>query len=300
MTQFLLSMLYAYFGYSLRYLASATQKIGLKVRETNKAKGSILWSLGLLSGTVSIVIVMYAVSLGNVSIVGAMAGTGLITLAFFSALVMKEQIRRREMFGIMLILIAAALLGGFIQESKPMEVLVGALFLILGIVICVYTCFWVALRKHRVKGVLVGMFAGTLSGFVPLFQKVATSDIGRTSTFIPSLAKQQLAMANPGLINRLGCVLLNPYSLLWISLSIISTIVIQFAYKHDKAIRIIPAFSASYILIPVLLGFFCLKESLHPLQWLGALLIIVGVLVLTMPRLRVYSQTSDVQSHSTK
>jgi uncharacterized membrane protein len=144
------------------------------------------------------------------------------------------------------------------------------------------------------------MFAGNLSGFVPLFQKVATSELGRTSTFIPSLAKQQLANTNPDLISRIGSVLLNPYSLLWVALSIISTVVIQFAYKHDKAIRIIPAFSANYILIPVLLGFFCFKEILHPMQWLGALLIIIGVLVLTMPRLLVYPQETIEKVHSMK
>jgi len=80
-------------------------------------------------------------------------------------------------------------------------------------------------------------------------------------------------------------IFLNPYALLWIALSVGSMIVIQFAYRHDKAIRIIPAFSANYILVPVLLGVFCFRETLHPFQWIGVVVILLGVLCLTLPRL---------------
>jgi drug/metabolite transporter (DMT)-like permease len=61
-------------------------------------------------------------------------------------------------------------------------------------------------------------------------------------------------------------------------------LVLQFSYKSDRAIRIVPVFSANYIVIPVLGGVICFGENLHALQWLGVSLILVGVLVLTLKR----------------
>ena len=75
--------------------------------------------------------------------------------------------------------------------------------------------------------------------------------------------------------------IINPYTLLWIALSMSAMIVLQFAYKHDQAIRIIPAFSANYILIPVFGGLLSFGDSILPLQWLGIAAIIAGVIILT-------------------
>ena len=98
---------------------------------------------------------------------------------------------------------------------------------------------------------------------------------------------------NLSVIDHAKQVLLNPYALLWIVLSVSSMVIIQFAYKHDKAIRIIPAFSANYILIPVLLGVLCFRETLHPFQWIGILLILIGVLLVTLPRVVVYKKAAN-------
>ena len=83
MAKILLSMLIAFIGYSAQYIAAACQKIGLKVKETKKLKGWAIWVLATSFTSVSVFIVLYAVAIGNVSIVGAMAGTGLVSLAVF-------------------------------------------------------------------------------------------------------------------------------------------------------------------------------------------------------------------------
>ncbi len=284
MTRILFSMIVAFIGYSTRYISSAGQMIGLNIRKSNRAKGTLIWIVATLFTSASVFIVLFAVAVGNVSTVGAMAGTGLVSLAFFSALVMKETIRKREMVGIFLILVAAALIGLFITESPPKDILLEPLFVIFGILVIFHSLAWFLLRKNKkYLGILIGIFAGTLGGFVPIFQKVATGEVGRAI----SLARATPATgqgAAPGFLLQIQQVFLNPYALLWIVLSVGSMIVIQFAYKHDKAIRIIPAFSAPYILIPVLLGVICFREILQPLQWTGAALILAGVLVVTMPR----------------
>jgi drug/metabolite transporter (DMT)-like permease len=217
-----------------------------------------------------------------------MAGTGLVSLAVFSSLVMKETIRKREILGILFILGAAALIGLFFRESPKAEILLNVLVIVIVVVLAVYILLWLALRRQkRFLGILIGVFAGILSGFVPVFQKVATSPYGRASALIKPQAGGE---HNLSIIGHAQQVLLNPYALLWIVLSLGSMVVIQFAYKHDRAIRIIPAFSANYILVPVILGVLCFRETLHPMQWMGVALILVGILLVTMPRVIIYER----------
>ncbi len=295
MLTILLSMLIAFIGYSIRYISSACQKIGLKVRETKKVKGSAIWAIATLCSSVSVFVVLYAVAIGSVSIVATMAGTGLVSLAVFSALVMKESIRKRELLGILLILGAAALIGSFIRESKTSVIFLHALFLVLAILLVVYTLLLVVLRNQKkILGILIGVFAGTISGFVPIFQKVATGPLGRASSLIQTPGGvRPSGVQDLNVIDHAKEVFLNPYALLWIVLSVGSMVIMQFAYKHDRAIRIIPAFSANYILIPVLLGVLCFRETLHPFQWIGVLFIFIGVLLITMPRMIVHKKAPN-------
>jgi drug/metabolite transporter (DMT)-like permease len=59
-------------------------------------------------------------------------------------------------------------------------------------------------------------------------------------------------------------------------------VVMQFAYRRGKAIQLIPAFAANTIAVPVVGGVLAFGERLHPLQWIGVILIFSGVLLLTL------------------
>jgi len=207
-----LSIAVSFLGYSVRNISQACQKIGLTLWSKSRLKGGVVWILGTFGTTGSLFIIMYAVSIGNVALVGVMAGSGLVSLSLFSWLVMKEEIVRREVLGITLILIAAVLLGLFRRADSAGPILIYALF-------------------------------PSDSGFV----RVAS----------------------------------NPYTLIWILLSVAALIILQFAYKRDRAIRLIPAFTANYLFIPVVGGIICFGERLHPLQWVGVALILIGVIVIT-------------------
>jgi drug/metabolite transporter (DMT)-like permease len=74
----------------------------------------------------------------------------------------------------------------------------------------------------------------------------------------------------------------NPWALSWIVISLVSMVVMQFAYRLGKAIRLIPAFAANTIVIPVLGGVLTFGERLHVFQWIGVILIFAGVLLLTL------------------
>ena len=117
----LLSILVAFGGYSLLNVAQASQKIGLARYKTHKLSGAVLWAAATVCTSLSVFVLLWAVSLGSVSIVGAMAGTGLASLAVFSAVVMKERIRGIEIAGVAVIFGAAVLIGLFAEEAQAGE-----------------------------------------------------------------------------------------------------------------------------------------------------------------------------------
>jgi drug/metabolite transporter (DMT)-like permease len=274
----MLSILLGFLGYSILNIAQATQKIGLRLAKQKKLKGRLLWTAATLGTSVSVFVLLWAVSLGSASLVGAMAGTGLAALAVFAHFVMKERVGKKELTGIVIIISGAALIGYLAEKNKAGVILLDRLFILLGIVILLYVVLWIVFaQKDSTAGIVIGGFAGALGGFIPLFQKVATSAPGRESAFFPASPGSEATLWS-GLLS----IFANPYALIWIGLSIISVVVLQFSYKRDTAIRIIPSFSANCLLIPLIGGVACFLEQLHILQWLGVVLILGGLFLLTV------------------
>jgi drug/metabolite transporter (DMT)-like permease len=211
--------------------------------------------------------------------VGAMAATGLAALAVFSHFVMKERVGIKEIAGICVIVIAAGLIGIFSKDNPPSLIHLDLLVAMLSAVVFLSCLLWVIFRKSGgLTGLIIGVFSGALGGFVPLFQKVSTSDLGTSLSLFP-------IVPGAGKEDRWGRLLLmlsNPFTVIWILLSLVSMIVLQFAYKKAEVIRIIPFFTSSCIIIPVIGGVLCLEEKLHPVQWVGVALILGGLLLLTL------------------
>jgi drug/metabolite transporter (DMT)-like permease len=287
MTKVLLSMIVAFSGYSLLNIAQACQKIGLGVMERSRLRGTIVWVVATFATTASSFVVLYAVSIGSVSLVGAMAGTGLASLSLFSAFVMRERIRGRELAGIGVVLGAAVLVGLF---SKEMGSETGSVIWLLaflgGVAVIGALSILFLLLRGKPTGVAVGCLAGALGGFIPLFQKISTSELGRQSSLInTALGPEPFeGAAGGGRIRRAGEIFANPYSAAWIALSVVSMIVLQFALKKEKAIRIIPSFTASIVLLPVIGGTLFFNERLAAFQVAGVVLILGGMLLITQRR----------------
>lgn len=301
----LIAIIVAFIGYSVLNISQAGQKIGLETADKNRRRGIIIWIFATIGTSVAAFIVLYAVSLGSVALVGAMAGTGLASLAVFSRFVMKERVGYREVAGVFTVIVAAVLIGGFTEEYVLKKINIGILIGLLVLITVFYIAVIIIERNRRkYTGIIIGGFSGALGGFIPMFQKVATSDVGRRAYFftvnaggstktgsgtalISSTAGMPVAgVSGSGalweLFHRLLEVFANPYSVVWILLSIISVIVVQFAYKKDQAIRIIPAFSINYILVPVIGGVFVFREELHPMQWAGVIMIVIGMLLISI------------------
>lgn len=280
MTKAVLSLVLSFTGYSIHSIAQAGQKIGLALAASHRVRGLCLWLGASLSMPISALLVLYAVYLGNASLVGVMAGSGLASLALFSHLVMRERIARRELVGVLMVFTAAALIGAFAKDVKQVERSHPGLYFYLASVCTAYLLTWLVVHKReRVAGIVIAGLSGALSGFVPLFQKLSTSSFARTLSLVHFHFKSGGAAAL--LAEKAAEILSNPWALAWIAISLLSMIVMQFAYRRDKAIRLIPSFAANTIAVPVLGGVLVFGERLHPLQWLGVCLIASGVFLIT-------------------
>lgn len=250
-------------GYSILNLSQAVQKIGLHTRENNRLRGTIIWLVAIACGPISVLLVYAAISIASVSVVGAMAGTGLVALALFSALWMHERLEWRHLLAIAAIVGGAVLVGLYDSSasSQPRTVL---LYGLLGAGTLVGGSGWVLSHRSRVRGVLVGGFAGFLGSYAQLFQNISTAETDLGDGVLPLLA----------------AMLSEPLTLIWVGLSLSSMVVIQFAYKHGDAIQIIPVFTSLFILTPVVGGVLVFNETLVAPQIGGIVAIVVGAFVL--------------------
>jgi len=274
----LASLLLAFAGYSLQNIALAGQKIGLSLAARRRGRGLAIWLLATAGMPAAIALVLAAVSMGNATLVGVMAGTGLASLAVFSHFVMHERIRPRELAGVGVVLAAALLIGAFGGSQPAAAARPRLLYLFMAAVGRLYGAAWLALRgRPPVVGLFIAALAGAIGGFIPLLQKLSTAP--------EALARPLLRLAPAeGALGRLAeaaAVLSNPWALGWIGASVLSMLVMQFAYRYGRAVSLIPVFAANTIAVPVVGGLLAFGTRLHPLQWLGVVLIAAGVVLLT-------------------
>jgi uncharacterized membrane protein len=94
-----LSLLIAFAGYSVQNISQASQKIGFLRMKKDRKTGMIIWGAATVGTGLSTLILLTAVSLGQVSLVGAMAGTGLVSMTIYSRFVIKEIPGKNKMAG---------------------------------------------------------------------------------------------------------------------------------------------------------------------------------------------------------
>ena len=268
MSRSILAAMLAVIGYSLLNVGQAGQKIGLSIRGKKRLRGSLIWTIATIATALSFPLVFVAISVGSLAVVGAMAGTGLVSLTIFSGLVLKERIRPITVTAIIVIVCAAAVIALFDGEQAS-TLRVAWLYLLLGGGIIGYSA--AVLIVPSARGVLVGGLSGFLGAYSQVFQRLGTTDIDLAS----------------GAAAFVAAVATNPVTLIWIGLSLVSMVVIQFAYRHATAIRIVPVFTANFILIPVLGAVVVFGEQLHYAQWIAIVVMVAGSVVLSRPAARL-------------
>ena len=281
MSHQVVSVIVAFVAYSMLDLAKAVQKIAFQVALQHRARGALIWLGATGSTMLSSFLLLYAVSLGSVLIVGAMGGSGLAAVTLFSVVVMKERVTKRNVAGIALILLAPILMATF-RGTSGNSLHIGRLIAYAASLVAVYlVATGLATRYARGRGIIIGGFSGTLGGLVLLFQKFSTTDAGRAATWIQRVESQ---VSDLPIVSRVLDVLVNPFAVTWVVLSVLSTLVLQFAYRHGRASRIVPVFAANTLLVPMVGGLICFGEVLHPAQWVGIAMVLCGVALVTVER----------------
>ena len=285
MGRHILSIIVAFVAYSMLDLGKAFQKVGLTAMSRDRGRGIGIWFAASTATSASSLLILYAVSLGSVLIVGSMAGTGLAAVTLLTVLMMKEPVRRLELAGVACVMAAPFLLASVYQEPRSTRMVLEHLFYFLGAVLAALALLILFLRRRaKPLGILLAAGAGALGGFVILFQKVSTSDLGRAASLFSRLRassnERGILFGHPLLV-RLLHVFTNPFAVAWIGLSLLSTLVLQLSYGRGEAIRLIPSFNGAYILVPIVAGVLIFREPLHALQWAGVVLILCGVALLS-------------------
>ncbi len=261
-----LSVTLAFLGYSLLNISQAVQKLGLQLVRRRRVAGGALWGAALLASGLSFAVVFRAIAAGNVSVVGAMAGTGLVSLSIFTRFVMSEKITAGDVAAIAAIAVGSAGVALFTAESEP--VLRPVLLWGTPIAVSIVGLFaWIAAPEGPLRGAVIGGFSGFLGAYSQLFQKTASEELNFAT----------------GIDAVIADILTDPITFVWVGLSFASMVVVQFAYHHAEAIRIIPPFTAVFIVTPVLGGVLVFGEGLTIPQWVGVAIILAGSLRLSGP-----------------
>jgi drug/metabolite transporter (DMT)-like permease len=268
-----LSVLLSFAAFSILDVSKAVQKHALALWRTRRLPAALIWTGATLSTTASIFLTLYAVSLGSVVVVGAMAGSGLASLTLFSRVALKETMSPLQLSAVGAILAAPFLivLSGGGEPSSGLQA--AHLLAYLAGVSAVYGALLLLVRSS-LRGILLGGFAGAFGGFIVLFQKASTTPAARALSPAPP--------SDGGLWALLLELLANPFSAAWILLSVLSALVVQFSYRHAESFRIVPVFDANNILISIIGGLVAFQTRLQPLQWAGVGMICAAVFVLVL------------------
>ena len=195
------------------------------------------------------------------SIVSSLTGVGLLALIVFSHGVLHEKVGRLELVAAGLIIAGTVLMGFFhraldgVQTYSP-----SGLFVSLLILVALYAVLVpLSLKKVRLHGVVFGALAGTLIGVAIILGDIALIRVG--DDFSAQFA--------------------TPYPYLAMFVGLFALLTTQIGFFRARAIVVVPCANCSIVLTPVLFEYLIFHTMLVPGQYLGILLILGGVGVLS-------------------
>lgn len=264
--ELLKSVLFAFLGNSLIAVGQGTQKSQVSKfskDETGKekAKRIFVWIIGIVCSNLGLVFIYIAIGKGFTTIVGALNSSGIFVLLLFSHFVLKEKINRFEIAGIGLIFAGIVLISLFPLNIVPKyDFSLSTLWLTIIAIVAVVVAILVVLKiKHKATGTFLAVLAGIFTGTSQIFQKVH-----RLPHILESLPK------------TLG--FLQSYA--WLPFLAASFLILQFSYRKNRVITVVPIFNSLTVIIPIVFGQVFFGERLSALQWVGVGLIIAGVAVI--------------------
>lgn len=260
------------FGYVLFGVAMALLKYGADSLATPRQifrdrlvrLRFIVWLIGMVTNTIYVAVITIALGFGKASVISAFNGVGLAVLAVLSHFFLKEPIGRFEIGGLTFIIFGTGtlgLMGGTEVEIYQYSISAFILMNLILFSILLLSTLFTFLRKYAGAAIIFSITAGSLGGISLLYQKIFMT--------------HQIESAG------LWKLLQDPYFLIFLIVSNGSFVVLQVAYQFGKAVTIVPIFSSTFIVMPVIGAIWVFSEAFLPWQGVGIVLILVGIVFLT-------------------
>ncbi len=221
-----------------------------------------IWLIGVITTTASAGLYSYAMKLTEKpSTISSLVGIGLIALVIFAWLVLKEKIGFREIIGCALVVVGTTVLAAFdVPMEDPEKFVLSSLLLYIAIVLAVFGVLVVyTLTTKKLHGVIFGSLAGALIGIGMFIADIALVESG--GSFLGQLK--------------------NPYPYVALFTGASALALTQVAFLRARAVVVVPCINSFTILLPMLLEFLIYNINLSFPQYLGIIVLIPGVVVLS-------------------
>ena len=235
-----------------------------------------VWIIGLLFQIVVVLLAFKALTLGNASTLGAFAGLGLIFIALFSMVVLKEKIVRKEIMGILLIMAGTIVLGYFSHGSQSPDVVMDetrtTAFFGTYLALVMVGIVMLKFHLHTFGGGILGLIGGSMNGIGVAAQKIVTHTAVKMEIDFSTFAT---------FWSTLVVLLADVYTWIMVVGGVGGFIVIQFGYKFGKAVQVVPSHASMVVIVPALAGVILLGETVPWICWVCIAVITAGVLITT-------------------
>ena len=247
-------------AYTLLYLGKGFQKYGIEIlKEEKSLKNSIIWIFGTILTSLYMFIQWLALLYAPINIIAPLDAFGLIILMLFSYFVLKEGVKRIEIFGIVFISLGTILITLFNYNLGDVQLNdFNSLSFI--IIISVFVGFEmilfliVKLNAKNYLGLVLSILAGTFMAFQTVTKRI-TAIPDKTITLI--------------------------FTFITFAMATLTLIFTQYAFAKTKANLAVPFFTSTNILIAIVIGSISLNESINLFQIIGIIVIICGNIFLT-------------------
>ncbi|MHA1279127.1 MAG: DMT family transporter [Candidatus Helarchaeota archaeon] len=261
MADVFLGILLAIIAYASLYLGKGIQKFAIEgytqegLTRGEKGKNMGIWILGLVLTGAFMFIHLFALKFAAISIVAPIEGLGLLILCFFSYFILKEPINLIKTIGIALIIVGLILISIFMPdpEAIPKDFDATLFLIFLATILGFFLILGLYSKQHNYKaaGAIFGSFAGVFMCFQTITKRI---------TWIEGYSWVVFIM---------------------FGFAAATLLVTNFGFLKADAVVVVPFFSAVSIMLPTIIAIFIFGESTVPIQWIGIIIIVFGVIFLT-------------------
>ncbi len=256
----LLGLLIGIVAYVIEYIGKGIQKYsieGWKVDKSVKSRHTGYFILGTIMTSSYVFIQWSALFFAPVNIIASLEGLGLVVLVLFSYFVLKEEISKIQIVGIILILLGTVFITMFtsntgVIQSNDFNQTAFNIIAITTIIVEGILILFSKYNNYKAAGLIIGITAGTFMALQTVTKKITT---------IPDLALV--------------------FTLLMFGVTTLTFLFTQFAFAKANANIVVPCFTSASITIAILIGVIALSEEIILIQIFGIGIIIIGIILLT-------------------